>query len=164
MNRLFLAVPVRLNDYERIKTRFSPQLQGRWREESTLHLTLAFLGNLFSESALLEKLHDFDWEFSPSELDGFDYFTQSRVFVATAQNASLQQLRQRLEIRLDLPPEILRPHVTLMRVKKITDPASFSALLPMSQPIGRMESSIALYRSRLTPDGARYSIVKEWKP
>lgn len=165
MNRLFIAVPVRLNHYDRIQTRFAPQLMGRWRDESTLHVTVAFLGDAFTEKTVLQKLEGFDWIFEPTQIDGFDYFTGSRVFVATARNPSLQALRERLEDRLGLEEEVLRPHVTLMRVKTIIDTDSFSASMPQihTECIGIMEPCVALYRSRLTPQGAHYSIVKEWR-
>jgi len=43
INRLFLAIPVTLYSYEQIKKEFNELLQGEWREEDHLHVTIAFL-------------------------------------------------------------------------------------------------------------------------
>jgi len=162
-NRLFLAVPVRLYDYGRIQNDYKGVLDGRWREERTLHATVAFLGNAYSPGLLLEKTDGFEWSFEPGTFDTLDYFASSRVFVATCENPTLQRLRERLESVLELKPEVLRPHVTLMRVKKISDTPAFLSSMPLrGAPIGIMESRIALYESRLTPGGAHYTILKEW--
>lgn len=164
MIRLFLAVPVRLYNYERIKQEFSPLLEGRWREEDYLHATIAFFGHQFQQDILIDKLCDFDWSFKPSELTKFDYFSASRVFVATTQNHTLQILYDRLALFLGLEPIELNLHVTMMRVKKINDSDIFSHLLtnPPCETIGILESKIALYKSVLHSDGAHYEIVKEW--
>ena len=163
-HRLFIAVPVRLYRYETIRREYGPVLEGRWREESTLHVTVAFLGNAFEPSELMERLEPFSWEFTPTELDTLEYFSSSRVFVATTINPSLQRMRDRLEAVLGLPHEQLRPHATLMRVKRISDKETFLSSLPKSFPeaLGILEPKVSLYESRLTPEGARYTVRKEW--
>lgn len=164
MARLFLAVPVRLYTYEAIRTTFSPFLEGKWRGEEHLHVTIAFLAHRFEPEAVMEKLSGFDFSFEPSELRGFDYFPNSRVLVALTDNPTLQSLYERLAPLLGLEPLPLRPHVTLMRVKKILDPLRFTELLetPPFPPLGRLESALTLYQSTLHPQGARYEVVQEW--
>lgn len=164
MNRLFLAVPVRLNDFEKIRHDFSPLLEGRWRDEEHLHVTVAFLGERFNADELIEKLSPFQFTFAVSELTRFEYFANSRVFVATTHNPALQHLYEQLETLLGLEHIVLHPHVTLMRVKNIVDPSAFFNRLEglSEKAIGILEPKIALYQSRLYPTGARYEILKEW--
>lgn len=162
-NHLFLAVPVRLYNYEQIRHNFSPLLEGRWRGEKHLHVTIAFLGKQFDPDTLIEKLSSFEWSFEISELSRFDYFNHSRVFVATTQNPTLQHLYDKLAVALGLEDVKLNPHVTMMRVKHIQDSSLFSALLTsVPSPIGVLESKIVLFQSHLYPSGAEYEILKEW--
>ncbi|ADR33740.1 Phosphoesterase HXTX [Sulfuricurvum kujiense DSM 16994] len=166
MNRLFLAVPVRLYDYEKIRSDFSPLLEGRWRDEKHLHITIAFLGERFNADELIEKLSHFQFTFTVSELTRFDYFANSRVFVTTTYNPTLQHLYDQLASLLGLEHVVLNPHVTLMRVKNIVEPSAFFNCLEGSSqtPIGILEPKIALYQSHLYPTGAQYEILKKWSP
>lgn len=164
MTRLFLAVAVRLYNYEQIKKEFGIFLEGKWREEEHLHVTIAFLGQQFEPDTLLEKLSGFDFSFEPSELTAFDYFAKSRVFVASTQNSTLQSLYERLGNLLGLEYADLKPHVTLMRVKKITDSDLFFDRLTSvpAEPVGLLESRVILYKSVLSSDGAVYQPLQEW--
>lgn len=163
-NRLFLAVPVRLYDYPQIRHEFDPLLQGRWRDEETLHITVAFLGKRFAADALIAVLDSFEWAFEPSELEGWDYFSRSRVFVATTQNPTLQNLYDHLSPLLGLESALLKPHATLMRVKALNDAEAFYLRIntPPPEPLGVLEPKVILYRSILYPEGAQYHPLKEW--
>ncbi|HEX5710983.1 MAG TPA: hypothetical protein VFX68_06510 [Sulfuricurvum sp.] len=162
--RLFLAIPVRLYDYGEIKKEFATLLDGQWRAEEHLHVTIAFLGNHFEPNVLIEKLLFFNWSFDVSELTTFDYFQKSRVFVTTTQNPTLQKLYERLQSLLALDDSILTPHATLMRVKKITDTDLFFERINTvsSEAVGILESKVVLYQSSLHADGVRYEILQEW--
>lgn len=164
MTRLFLAVPVRLYNYEEIKKSFGPLLEGRWRDEKSLHVTIAFLGNSMEPAVVCKKLSTFDCSFAVSELTTFDYYQKSRVFVTVTQNPTLQNLYERLQKLLELEDTELTPHATLMRVKKITDNDLFFKRLETSQSrtIGILEPKVALYQSTLHSDGARYEVLQEW--
>lgn len=166
MNRLFLAIPVRLYDYPKIQHDFGPLLHGRWRSEEGLHVTIAFLGNTYQAETVIHVLKGLDASFDRSLLDGWDYFSNSRVFVATTQNPSLQALYERLAVLLNLEPSTLHPHATLMRVKRLNEPEPFFERLkmPPSETIGHLLPKLILYRSILRPDGALYHPLHEWIP
>lgn len=163
-DRLFLAVPVRLYDYPSIRRDFGPLLNGRWREEKTLHVTIAFLGKRVDPDTVARAVNRVECGFEPSELTGWDYFKRSRVFVATTENPTLQLLYERLAPLLGLDNILLRPHVTLMRVKGFADASGFYRLLdlPPRQPLGVLEPRVVLYRSVLHPEGAQYDPIQEW--
>lgn len=162
--RLFIAIPVRLYDYRAIQHTFESCLRGRWRDEETLHVTLAFLGSRLSADAVIAALEEFEWSFTPSALTGWDYFERSRVFVLTSDTPSLQPLYARLAPLLGLEDTLLAPHVTLMRVKGFSERESFLHRLqtPPSQALGMLEPKVILYRSRLSPQGAQYLPLKVW--
>ncbi|HEX5670954.1 MAG TPA: RNA 2',3'-cyclic phosphodiesterase [Sulfuricurvum sp.] len=164
MTRLFLAVPIRLYNYKKIKKMYGCLLEGKWKEEKSLHVTIAFLGSSLEPDVVCKSLSTFDCSFTVSELTTFDYFQKSRVFVAVTQNPTLQSLYQRLQKLLELEDTELTPHATLMRVKKITDNDLFFKKLETSQAekIGILEPKVALYQSTLHSDGARYEVLGEW--
>lgn len=139
-------------------------MEGKWREEEFLHITIAFLGQYSQPDSVLEKLSRFDGSFDISELTTFDYFHKSRVLVALTHNPTLQLLYERLKPLLNLENTLLVPHVTLMRVKKINDDLFFNRLkTPSSEAIGVLQSKMVLYQSILHRDGAKYEALQEWK-
>ncbi len=164
MSRLFIAVPVTLYDYSDIQSQFDPLLAGRWRDEATLHCTLAFLGDHFTSQEVIRRMNEIALEFVTSDLSGWDYFSGSRVFVLTTVNASLQTLRNQLQTALELPCETLVPHVTLMRVKHLNDLDLFQKKIqsPPLSSLGRLQPKIVLYQSTVLPQGAYYETVQEW--
>ncbi len=165
LSRLFIAIPVRLYDYQQIQHDFGPFLKGRWRDEETLHVTVAFLGTQFDAQKTIAALETIDRSFELTELTSWDYFAQSRVFVATTRNQTLQNLYDRLAPPLNLESSLLAPHVTLMRVKGFNNAEGFYRRLetPPIQPLGWLEPKIILYESLLSPQGARYRPLKEWQ-
>ncbi len=164
MSRLFIAVPVTLYDYSDIRSQFDPLLAGRWREEATLHCTLAFLGDHFTSQEVIRRMNEISLKFVPSVLSGWEYFSDSRVFVLTTVNPSLQTLRDRLETALELPCETLVPHVTLMRLKRFNDLDSFEKKIqsPPLSSLGRLQPKVILYQSTFLPQGAHYETIQEW--
>lgn len=160
--RLFLAVPVLLDDYAGIRDRFSGLLEGRWRDEAGLHATIAFFAGRFSPERVIDAVDSIDRTFEVSALEGWDYFPSARVFVATTRNPSLQMLYERLAPRLELPPAHLAPHVTLMRVKRFSDREAFERECAGSPPSGRLQCEIVLYASRLRPEGSLYIPLHRW--
>lgn len=164
--RLFIAIPVTLENHPEIIEAFSPLLQGRWRETTTLHVTLAFLGERFTPEEIIQKTAGIDWTFEPSVPEHYDYFSKSRVFVVLTRNPSLQKLRETLESALELQHQSLNPHVTLMRVKKIAELESFQTQMdtPSVYPKGILENRVVLYRSILSNTGAYYEPLFEWTP
>lgn len=162
--RLFIAIAVTLYDYDALRRQFDPLVEGKWREESTLHCTLAFLGEQFAPEEVIHRLETVAWKWELSKLEGWGYFDSSRVFVLTTRNSSLQSLRECIEKALELPHETLNPHVTLMRVKRLRDADTFRNTVqsPSSSPLGQLQQKVGLYQSTLLENGARYELLYEW--
>ncbi|HEX5624030.1 MAG TPA: 2'-5' RNA ligase family protein [Sulfuricurvum sp.] len=165
MPRLFLAVPVRLYNYETIRNEIHPYVQGRWVADHQLHLTVAFFGKRFTLQELLKRLEGIEFTFIPSELQRLEYLSGSGILAAMTDNPTLQNLYEHIAAVTELPITPMQWHVTLIRIKRIVDPENFSARLAALRitPIGKLESKIVLYHSELSPEGAKYTPLKEWE-
>ena len=164
--RLFLAVPAILEHYGKIKHNFDTLVEGRWTPEQQLHATLCFFGTRFETPELFERLEKIDFSTEASDITSLGFFKRSNILYAESTNASLERLYRDVNAELELSSRRpLTPHVTLMRVKRIVDRRAFFDQLDhyQNRPLGRLENRIALFSSELHSEGARYSLLKEWK-
>ncbi len=163
--RLFLALPVIIDDYEAIQNDFSGVISGRWTPPENLHLTLSFYGDKFEQDELLQRLSDLKVEIETSIIRGFGYFEKRKILYANIENSALSSVYETLNTLFDLPTKnVFVPHVTLMRVKTVVDKDAFYEQLDVykNKKIGLLGSSLELIESELHPDGARYSLVKRF--
>lgn len=163
--RLFLALPVIMDDYEAVQDDFSGLINGRWTPAENLHLTLSFYGDRFEQDELLERLSVLKVKIGPSIIRGLGYFEKRKIFYANIENSALASVHEMLNTLFDLPTKnVFVPHVTLMRVKTVVDKDLFYAKLDLyrEQKIGTLGSSLELLQSELHPDGARYTLVKRF--
>ena len=142
---------------------------GRVMAEDTLHLTLAFLGDVADPLArdVAEALSALRLPQVAVQISGLDVFGGRRpsVLVALAKGDGLDRLHDKVvravrEAGHDLPGERFRPHVTLARFPRVFPPkdqqrlGEFLALngtfaLPPAPAL-----AVTLYRSHLRDDGA----------
>ncbi len=165
MNRLFLAVPAILDDYDALQKDFSEVISGRWVPSESLHMTLSFFGDRFEKEVLVEKLSDLKLEVMPSQMRGLGYFKKSRILYVVVENPALETVYKRVNTFFDIPvKKPFLPHVTLMRIKKIVDAKEFYHQLHVyrDRPLGSLGSKVELMQSELHPDGARYALIKRF--
>ena len=164
--RLFLALPVIINDYETIQDDFSGVIRGRWTPTENLHLTLSFYGDRFEQEELLQRLSTVKIKIGPSTIRGFGYFEKRKILYANIDSAGLASVYETLNALFDLPiKRAFVPHVTLMRVKTVVDKEMFYKQLDLykEQKIGVLGSSLELMQSELHADGARYTLVERFE-
>jgi len=166
MPRLFLAVPAVLDAYGVLQERFAPLTEGRWLPVGQLHLTLLFLGDRFAAEEVIARVDGVAPSFTPSALQGLGYFKRNGILFARSVNPSLADLHRRLSAAFEFPWRPLEPHVTLQRVKRLQRSREFYAALREfdETPLGVLEPTVRLYDSALHPEGARYRVLKEWRP
>lgn len=177
--RLFVAldppaeVCERLADWARAATRASGPLPGvRVLEPESLHLTLCFLGSrpLAELGALAAALEASAQPVGELSLGAPLLLPRRRpraLAVAVGDPVGeLESLHRRLLAALvdasDWEPEHrrLRPHVTVARMRSNERGGAALVVLPGPSPQMRFTPrSIALYRSRLEPAGARYEEI-----
>lgn len=181
--RLFLAIDIPSFAKEKIvevQNRFkSLNLDAAWVKPSNIHLTLRFLGNT-DPGKLPEIKQRLDERLSsltpfPVSLGETGVFPNTRnprilwIGLRDPEN-KLDPLHKIIEDtveRIGFPPEPKKfaPHLTLARIKS----RKGSRLIEQEiSKIGRVNSDslevtgVRLYQSRLTPQGAVYSILEEF--
>lgn len=140
-------------------------LGGKRVPVSNLHLTLHFLGEIDgSQSAILHDVaEDAVQEAIDLRFDRLECWRKADLACLRAQeNPSLTRLVQHLasglqEAGLSLEKRAFKPHVTLARQLR-----HHEEHLPVWPVLEWRAQTLALVRSRLTPDGAIYAPVGEW--
>lgn len=166
MKRLFLAIPVTLFDYKNLQDGFENIVQGRWVPEQNLHLTLHFFADRYEKNFLIKFLSSLKLQLKSSELKSLSLLKHSKILYAQTDNSSIHILHTQIQKALMLPPEPeFIPHVTLMRIKRVLDPTLFEQKLKSydTEIIGTVHPKIQLIQSILTPTGAEYTLIKEFK-
>ena len=165
-SRLFLALPAILDNYDAIKKDFAETVEGRWIPPENLHLTLSFFGATDDVQALAEKLASMRLDVTPSTIRGLGCFAKKKILYATVENPSLEALYKEVNTFFGLPvKEVFVGHVTLMRYKKIVDAERFYNQIELygERRIGALGTNPVLLQSTLHAEGARYSLIKEFK-
>lgn len=165
MNRLFLAQPVKIFDYEAIKNDFKDVVTGRWVPMQNLHLTLHFFADKFEKEFLIERLSGLDLKADSSEIKGLEVFGENKkILFAKTHNAQLQTLHRQIQESLELAVEEFIPHITLLRIKKVNHEELLEKRRRLydDKIIGIVEPTIQLIQSHLTPQGAQYTLLKEF--
>lgn len=177
--RLFVAIAVPPEVLEiliDIQNRFKNlDLDAKWVKPENMHLTLKFLGKTSKVSQIkqgLAKALSNEPEFTLS-LGGTKVFPdikRPRVLGVGLHSACepLAQLHKNVEghlAPLGFPPESrpFSPHWTLARIKSGKNKKLLAQQLNI---IGHVASfkvkSVRLYQSRLTPEGAKYTVLEEF--
>lgn len=149
---------------------------GRPVDEENLHLTLAFLDEveapLLAEiaRALADEVRAAPFEVRIAGLDCFGGKDPKLVFAQVADSAALTDLHDQVRraVRragLDLPRRRFRPHVTLLRLRRLQpeDQTALARFLSAQRLEARFTADrFALYSSVLMPDGPVYAELAEY--
>lgn len=159
--RFFLAQSAALDDYDGLKARFSPCLQGRWRREASLHATVLFLGERFTAAEIVAAVAATPYRLEAAPIEGVAFFERNRIFYAACEYPSLSETYRRLSRAFGLQAsDAYTPHVTLMRYKRMdTDCLRDAADGLKGAPLGRVGGGLKLMQSTLTAEGTVYETV-----
>jgi len=180
--RLFVAVPLPAElqaKWESLIAAFSDHPAVKWVSTRQMHVTLCFIGNW--EEDLLPSLERSLAEVSSSQpvfkavlggLGGFPDLLRPKVLFGSILDGekSFQALSRDISkalVKLGIPQEKnYHPHVTLGRVREGREVVSLVAPLRLNlewvSDNWRVDHFV-LFRSRLTPEGALYIPLKEFK-
>jgi 2'-5' RNA ligase len=180
--RTFIAVELPQEIQDRLQ-----KLQGdlgasmpdvRWIKHGNVHLTLKFLGDVQVSriDAISEALRDVARQFSPftMSLVGIGAFPNSRrprivwtgVEKGTEKLVEIARLIEASMKRLGFPREKrpFRPHLTVGRIRRVTNPAAMTEALERSE-VGELGEfiveRISLIKSQLDPAGSMYTTLAE---
>ena len=170
--RLFVAVP--LPDSTRAALAMWSQGCGplpalRWTPPEQLHITLQFLGEVADDRVhrVAEALDGIALAAFTVVLERLEVLRRAGVLAVAARPApemsSLAgEVRARLASFIEDPEEReFRPHVTLARARRgasVPNPRTFPPLPPLEFTPG----CFRLYRSQTRPEGAVYTVMREW--
>jgi 2'-5' RNA ligase len=136
---------------------------GRVVRRDSLHVTLAFLGDIPAErvAAATRVAYGIAAEAFTLTLDRLGYWRHNRILWAggvsprlTFVAAALADGLRAADFALDTRPFV--PHMTLLRDAHCAEPP------PLPQAIDWSANEFVLAESRLSGDGARYDIVGRW--
>ena len=146
----------------------------RWQTDDQLHLTLRFIGEVDRHAArdihaALGAVRQPRFEIALSGLGIFERRgLPETIWAGVAPHEPLKTLHKKIDqaiARLGLEPErrAYTPHITLARLKRGCGPVK--SLIEQSGGISSRPfavDSFNLYESRLTPEGAVYSVVERY--
>lgn len=174
MHRLFVAIrppaPIR-----RLLLDAMGGVSGaRWQNEEQLHLTLRFIGEVDRHlagdvHAALGAIHHSPFEAALSGIGTFERRGRAEaIWAGVVPHEPLKALHNKIDqalARVGVEPDrrAFHPHVTLARLNRSAGPvhdllARQSGFASEPFPI----TGFALYESRLTPEGAVYSLLERY--
>lgn len=157
--RLFIASPVKLDDYASIQEDFRDIIEGKWVEEENLHLTWVFWGDLKSQKPIIDKLKKISPLKREVAIAQMGYFGRPPrvLFAQTEEKPLYEKAREFKEAGFGLYR--FKPHITLCRIKAIHDYRAYKEKLKKyrEKSLGLILPEINLYESKLTSKGAEYA-------
>ena len=175
--RLFVAVdlPGEVKDeLYRIQKLINPSLAKiKWVPKKNLHLTLKFLGECPDTREVEEKLSKIKFDPFKVKLNNFGAFpswNEIKVFwVSLTPEKKITALQQKIDselFSLFKKDQQFSPHLTLGRIKRIKKKKQFFELISKEievKPIEFKINEFKLMQSKLTKDGSKYLILKNYK-
>ena len=174
MHRLFVAI----RPPETVRAVLLAAMGGitaaRWQSDEQLHLTLRFIGEVDRHSAVdvhaaLGAIHSSSFEIALSGIGAFDRRGQPEtVWAGVAPHEPLKGLHKKVDqalarVGIEADRRAYLPHVTLARLNRSSGPVR--SLLELRGGLSSAPFRVdrfGLYESRLTPEGAVYSLVEEY--
>ena len=156
--RLFIASPVKLDDYKSIRENFDGIIEGKWVEEENLHLTWVFLGEKENEKHIIDQMQKLSALENKVDITELGYFGRPpKIFFAKAQEKILfDKAKEFKEAGFDIYR--FKPHITLCRIKRIHDYKAYKEKLKSyrDKKLGIILPRLVLYRSVLHREGPEY--------
>ena len=150
--RLFIASPVKLDNYASIKEDFKDIIEGKWTDEKKLHLTWVFLSKHPTLSDTKEKMSALTNLVNEVEISELGYFGKPpRILFAKAEQKALYEKAGEFKTAgFDLYR--FKPHITLCRIEKIHDYKAYKEKMKeyRDKKLGIISPQIILYESKHT--------------
>lgn len=178
--RLFSAValaPAAREEIARVEAALAERVAvKRWQPVANMHVTVHFFGEVADERLpdLVARLGDashmvFPFELRLGSLGAFPKRGQPRVLWIGVEDVTLglHALERTMRAAIDdlgilAEARPYSPHITLAREPRTTSRVPELAADVTVRPVVWQVDHAALYRSVLTPEGARYSVVQRF--
>jgi len=174
MHRLFVAIRPPEHVLARLLAAMGGVGGARWQSEDQLHLTLRFIGEVDRHraedvDAALGGVHHPAFEVALAGVGSFERRGEpTTLWAAVAPQEPLKTLHNKVDqaiARAGIEPDrrAFAPHITLARLPRGARPVGsfLEAAGSLASPPFRVEE-FCLYESRLTPEGADYSVIERY--
>jgi 2'-5' RNA ligase len=173
MHRLFVAIRPPGVIRQRLLGIMGGVPGARWQEDSQLHLTLRFIGEVDRHqgedvAASLASVRHEAFDVALSGVGHFDKRGKGALWAGVAPHDALKNLNKKVEqacVRAGLAPDTraYHPHITLARLGRAAGPVEpfIERWAGLASPPFTVES-FYLYESRLGSEGAFYTMVEEY--
>lgn len=165
--RLFLAVDIP----EKLREELTPVVYGLQKhglkavKPENLHITLKFLGEVEDHQSIERRLKELEYRPFSARSTYISCFGYRTLWLGleSPKMAGLAQEIDKLLPEFESSHDRFRPHLTLARGKDERTKAVFHRWLRRSFSAEWSIDSFVLYSSELTPEGAKYSKLREYK-
>ncbi len=172
MHRLFVGIDLPYAVKDALVARMGGVLGARWQSEEQLHLTLRFIGAVDTHKAnavaeALATIRSRAFTASTARPGVFDRKGRiETLWVGVEPQEPVKALHNKVDRALQMigiapDARTYLPHITLARFSG-TAGALDAALRENTSPISFTVDSFCLFESRLTTEGADYSVVARW--
>jgi len=176
--RLFLSIgidPSVLLKVQEIHKEIKEKVDFNWVPPQNLHITLKFLNDVHKDQLeglkkILEGIQLSCFTLSIESLELFPTVSEPKVFIYSLGGdlKTLKELYELIEKRcralsFERETRKFHPHLTLARVKKLSEVKKVYSYLNNKLGLGFKVNSFCLMQSTLTQEGAVYDMIKEFK-
>jgi len=163
-HRLFIAAFASIENYKMLKDELDPFFEGKWTKEKNLHMTFKFLGDVYNQEIVIDKLKKLNYPKKQTVV-----FQKLRVFHGNilclrSSNKTLYKIQNQINDILVgdfVKDKKFKPHITLMRVKKIKN-TKYKEKFDYLRFTANLNLKVCLVESVLNPDGVKYKIIREF--
>ncbi len=162
--RLFIAIGLdEFSDHFNAKIEKIKNIEGiKATYPRSFHITLKFFGEVDDPQNIIDQIEKIDHKRFSFCLSSLGHFGD-RVFFQEIVDlkGGLLRLQEDIEKVFGKEERSFHPHITLARIRSITSTALTNYLkIKIEETIGQIDvSSFSLFRSELTPQGPRYTII-----
>lgn len=173
MHRLFIAIRPPAQIREQLLAIMGGVQNARWQDDSQLHLTLRFIGEVDRHraedvAAALGAVRHSPFQIALSGVGSFGKRGKGALWAGVAPHGELKPLHKKVDqacLRVGIEPDnrAYHPHITLARLGRTAGPlepfiGKWAGLSSPPFPVDR----ICLYESRLGSEGATYTIIERY--
>ncbi len=162
--RLFIASFAQIDNYRSLKQKLGSSFHGRWIAPENLHMTFKFLGDIYDPDIIIKKLKKLKYKKKQSVSFKKLKVFNKRILSLRSSNKTLYKIHDQIEelLGVEFPNEkSFKPHITIMRINKIKN-KEYKEFFKTLNPKGSLEIKICLVQSKLTPEGVKYKILREF--
>ncbi len=163
-HRLFIGAFASIDNYSLLKEELDPFFDGKWIEKKNLHMTFKFLGDVTNIEKIIEKLKKLHYVKKQTVVFKRFKLFHKNILSLRSSNKTLYKIEDQINELLGdkvLKEKNFKPHITLMRVKKIKD-ANYKEKFKILEFSAQLNLKVCLVESIMKPDGVKYKIIREF--